>query len=55
MLISFFLPNPNWVGLTVVNFRAIKNAVQLQENVVQNYIAFGLKPEYLVQHPFLKF
>ena len=35
-----FLPNPkNWGGLTVVDVRAVKNAVQLHENVVQNYIA----------------
>ena len=31
----------NWVGLTVVNVRAVKNAVQLQENVGQNYMAIG--------------
>ena len=36
------LPKPNnWVGLTVFNFRAVKNTVQLQENVVQKYIAIG--------------
>ena len=29
---SVFVPKPNnWVGLTVVNVRAVKNAVQLHE------------------------
>ena len=32
----------NWVGLTVVNVRAVKNTLQLHENVVQNYIAIGI-------------
>ena len=39
MLFLYFIKN--WVGLTVVNVRTVKYAVQLQENVVQNYIAVG--------------
>ena len=31
----------NWVGLTVVNVRAVKHSVLLQEKVVKNYIAIG--------------
>ena len=38
----YFLPKPKtWVGLNEVNARAVKNAVQLHENVVQNYIVIG--------------
>ena len=32
----------NWVGLTVVNVRAVKNTLQLHENVVRNYITIGI-------------
>ena len=32
----------NRVGLTVVNVCAVKNTLQLHENVVQNYIANGI-------------
>ena len=39
--ILIFLPKPKiWVRLTVANVRAVKNAVQLHENVVQNYIVY---------------
>ena len=31
----------NWVGLTVVNVRAVKNALKLHENVMQNYFSIG--------------
>ena len=42
-LIHNFLPYPkNWVELTVVNVRAVNNALQLHKNVVQNYIAIGI-------------
>ena len=34
MLIIIFNKTQNWVRLTVVNVRAVKNAVQLQEKVV---------------------
>ena len=29
----------NWVGLTVVNVRTVKNALKLNENVMQNYFS----------------
>ena len=31
----------NWVGVTMVNVRAVKYTVRLKENVVQNYIEIG--------------
>ena len=37
-----FEPKPkNWVGLTVVNVRTVKNALKLNENVMQNYFSIG--------------
>ena len=37
-----FQPKPkNWVGLTVVNVRTVKNALKLNENVMQNYFSIG--------------
>ena len=37
-----FNQNPkNWVGLTVVNVRAVKNALKLHEDVMQNYFSIG--------------
>ena len=37
--IGHFLPKrKNWVGLTVVNVRAVKNGVQLHKNVVKIHI-----------------
>ena len=32
----------NWVGLILVNVRAVRNTLQLHENVVKNYIAIEL-------------
>ena len=34
--------NQNWIGLTVMNVRAVENTLQLHENVVQNNIAIGI-------------
>ena len=39
MLITILTKTQNWVGLTVVNVSAVKNTLQLHDNVVQNYIA----------------
>ena len=37
---DLFKPKPkNWVGLTVVNVRTVKNALKLNENVMQNYFS----------------
>ena len=41
-VVIFYQDPNNWVGFTVVNVRAVQNALQLQENVVQNYIAIGI-------------
>ena len=56
----FLLPKPrNWVESTVINVCAVKNTLQLHENVVQNYIAiervnFNRNIYYLIQQPLLK-
>ena len=40
--VDILTKNQNRVGLTVVDVRAVKNTLQLHENVVQNYIAIGI-------------
>ena len=44
ILHTIFLPKPkNWVGLTVVNVRAVESALKLHENLVENYLSIGCK------------